>query len=88
MNINWKARIKNKLFWISIIPLILTLVHQVLRVFGIDLDLSDTANQLVDICETVFSILGLIGIINDPTTKGLSDSQLAMTYEEPKEDIY
>lgn len=88
MNINWKARIKNKLFWISIIPLILTLVHQVLRVFGIDLDLSDAANQLVDICETVFSILGLIGIINDPTTKGLSDSQLAMTYEEPKEDIY
>lgn len=82
--INWKVRIKNKAFWVSIIPVVFVLVHQVLRLFGVNIDFTSISDQLVDIVETVFMILGIIGIVNDPTTKGISDSERAMAYEVPR----
>ena len=50
------------------------------------LDFSGLSESLVSIVGTVFSILALIGIVADPTTKGLSDSARAMTYDKPNED--
>lgn len=82
--INWKVRIKNKTFWISIIPMILLLIQQVAAIFGYSLDLSDLGNSILAVVETVFGILAIIGIVVDPTTKGIKDSQNALTYEEPK----
>ena len=82
-SINWKVRLKNKAFWITIIPMVFVLVHQILIIFGIDLDLTNLASQLVDIVETVFMILGVLGIIVDPTTIGIGDSSRALGYEEP-----
>ena len=84
MRINWKVRIKNKTFWISMIPALILLIQQICNLFGIAVELSGTEAQLVGIAETVFVILALLGIVTDPTTAGISDSDLAMCYQEPK----
>ncbi len=84
MKINWKVRLKNKYFWLSMIPALLLLIRQILEIFGLAVDLSMLQEQLVSVIGTVFSILALIGVVVDPTTKGISDSDQAMGYIEPK----
>ena len=84
MNINWKVRIKNKLFWVAIIPAVFMLIQQVLSLFGISFDTTILVEALIDIVGTVFTILAILGIVIDPTTKGASDSEQALTYDEPK----
>ena len=86
MKINWTVRIKNKAFWVTIIPAVLLLVQQICAMFGVELNIAGVSNLLVSIVGTVFGILSLIGIVNDPTVATLSDSKQAMTYEEPKKD--
>ena len=86
MKINWTVRIKNKAFWVTIIPAILLLAQQICAMFGVELNIAGVSNQLVSIVGTVFGILALIGVVNDPTTSGMSDSKQAMTYEAPKND--
>lgn len=81
--INWKVRLKNKTFWLAIIPAVLMLIQAVAAVFGFALDLGDLGNKLLTIVEAVFMVLGIVGIVNDPTTAGLSDSARAMNYTEP-----
>ena len=81
--INWKVRLKNKTFWLAIIPAVLMLIQAVAAVFGFTLDLGDIGNKLLTIVEAVFMVLGIVGIVNDPTTVGLSDSARAMNYTEP-----
>jgi len=82
--INWKVRIKNKAFWLAIIPAVLVLIHAVLAVFGIDIDFSVLNERLVAVVEAVFVVLAIMGIVVDPTTAGIGDSSLAMTYQIPK----
>ena len=84
--INWKVRIKNKAFWIAIIPMVLLLAQKILSAFGIMWDSDAVARQIIDIIEVVFVILGLLGIVNDPTTTGISDSSRALTYTTPNAD--
>lgn len=83
-NINWKVRIKNKTFWVAIIPAVLLLVQVVAAVFGITIDLGEMGNKLLDVVNAAFSVLAILGIVTDPTTQGISDSQRALTYTEPK----
>lgn len=83
-NINWKVRIKNKNFWVAILPAILLLIQVVASVFGYTLDLGDLGNKLLAVVNAVFSVLVILGIVTDPTTAGVSDSEQAMTYTEPK----
>lgn len=85
MSINWKVRAKNKAFWVAIIPADLLLVQQVCAVFGVQLDFGELQAQLVAIVGTVFAILAILGIVADPTTAGVGDSEQAMGYDEPKE---
>lgn len=84
MNINWKVRLVNKNFWLSLIPAVLLLVQAVGAPLGLTLDFGELGNQLLAIVNAVFAVLAILGIVQDPTTKGISDSGLAMTYEEPK----
>lgn len=84
MNINWKVRINNKNFWLALIPSVLLLVQAVAAVFGIVLDLGDIGNKLLAVVEAVFLVLGIFGIVTDPTTEGMGDSAQAMTYTVPK----
>ena len=84
MNINWKVRIRNKVFWVAFIPAVLLLIQVVAAVFGFTLDLGNLGDKLLDVVNAVFALLTILGVINDPTTSGVDDSGLAMTYEEPK----
>lgn len=83
-NINWKVRIKNKYFWIAIIPAVLLLIQVIAAVFGFTLDLGDLGNKLLDVVNATFSVLVILGVVTDPTTAGVGDSEQAMTYTEPK----
>lgn len=85
--INWKVRIKNKMFWLALIPAVLLLVQVVAAVFGYTLDLGDLGNKLLAVVNALFGVLALLGIVTDPTTAGLSDSAQALTYEKPKKDV-
>ena len=38
--INWKVRIKNKVFWIALIPAVLILIETASSLFGLSLDFS------------------------------------------------
>ena len=84
--INWKVRIKNKMFWIAVIPAVLLLVQTVCSVFGIELDFGDLQDKLLTVINALFAVLVILGIVVDPTTEGVRDSQRAMTYEEPWHD--
>ena len=84
MNINWEVRIKNKNFWMSLIPAILLLIQAVASVFGYKLEFGELGDKLLLVVNSVFAVLALLGIVNDPTTATLSDSDLALTYSEPK----
>lgn len=84
MNINWKVRIKNKAFWIALIPALVLLIQGVAAVFGFTLDLGDLGNRILAVIEAAFLVLSILGIVNDPTTATLSDSDNAMTYDKPK----
>ena len=83
--INWRVRIKNKAFWVAIIPAVLLLVQQMCAVFGVQLDFGELQSQPVAIVGTVFTLLAILGIVADPTTAGMGDSEQAMSYTEPKE---
>lgn len=81
--INWIVRIKNKAFWVAIIPAVLLLIQVVAAVFGFEIDLGDLGNKLLDVVNAVFAVLVILGVVVDPTTKGISDSNNAMSYDEP-----
>ena len=84
MQINWKVRIKNKNFWITAIPAALLLIQAILAVFGVNIDIGEIGNKLLVVVDAVFAMLVGIGVLIDPTTAGLSDSDQAMTYQTPK----
>lgn len=71
--INWRVRIKNRAFWLSLIPAVLLLLQQALRLCGVDFDPGQLEGQLTGLIGTVFSILALLGIVADPTTPGIRD---------------
>lgn len=85
-NINWAVRIKNKTFWVALIPAMLLLVQVIAAVFGYTLDLGGLGNKLLDVVNALFAVLAILGIVTDPTTEGVTDSKQALTYTEPKKD--
>lgn len=84
--INWTVRFKNKNFWLAVIPAVLLLIQTVAALFGFTLDLGDIGNKLIAVVNAVFGVLVILGIVNDPTTAGISDSRQAQTYSFPKKD--
>ena len=84
--INWLVSIKNKTFWIALIPALLLLIQVIAAVFGYTLDLGELGNQLLAVVNALFAVLSILGIVVDPTTAGVNDSQQALTYNEPKKD--
>ena len=81
--ITWKVRITNKMFWLALIPAALLLVQTVCSVFGIELDFGDLQDKLMAVVNALVAVLVILGIVVDPTTEGVHDSERAMTYEEP-----
>ena len=84
--INWKVRIRNKNFWLSIIPAVLLLIQAIGAVFGYTFDFGILSEKLLAVVNAVFVVLAILGVVTDPTTHGISDSQRALTYEAPYKD--
>lgn len=82
---NWTVRFKNKTFWITFIPAMLLLIQTVLALFGIEWNYDLLNEQLLAIVNALFVVLTILGVVVDPTTSGVTDSEQALTYEEPKE---
>lgn len=86
MKINWLVRIKNKAFWLALVPAVLLLVQTVAATLGYTLDLGEIGDKLLAVINAVFAVLTILGVVVDPTTDGMGDSSQALTYEEPKKD--
>lgn len=78
MKINWKARFKNKVFLISFISLLITFVYQLLGILDIVPSVSE--ENIVNGFTIVINILAAVGVVVDPTTAGINDSDRAMLY--------
>ncbi len=83
MQINWKVRIKNKMFWLALVPAILLLVQVVAAVFGVEIKIDAVGDKLIAVVNALFAVLTILGVVTDPTTAGVGDSSRAMTYTEP-----
>ena len=76
--INWKLRFKNKATLLAIAGTLILLAQQ------LGLKLPD---NIEDVVNTVLTLLVLLGVVNDPTTEGISDSPKVLTYTEPKKEL-
>ena len=84
MKLNWKVRFRNKVWLGSFCSLIVSFVYSMLGLFDVFPDV--TRNNVIEILNQILTFLGLIGVLVDPTTAGLGDSERAMGYEEPWDD--
>ena len=76
--INWKLRFQNKATLLAIASTVILLIQQL----GFKLP-----DNIADVVNTFLTLLVLLGVINDPTTEGISDSPKALTYTEPKKGL-
>ena len=84
MKINWKVRLRNPMFWLTFIPALTAFVYSVLGLFGIVPRFSEDA--AVNAGSAAVSALTAFGVLVDPTTKGVGDSERALGYDEPGGD--
>ena len=84
MRINWSVRFKNKVWLGSFLSLIVGFVYSMLALFDVFPEV--TQSLVLQLINQVLTFLGLIGVIVDPTTAGLGDSDRAMQYIEPWDD--
>ena len=86
MKINFPVRMKNPWFWVGLIGVILTAM-------GISPEMLTSWEAvwqaIVELVSNPFMLgsvaVAVLGVFVDPTTKGVSDSAQAMTYDKPKE---
>ena len=68
----------------ALIPAVLVFIQAIGDVFGYGLDFTEVGDRLAAVIEAAFALLAVLGVVVDPTTEGIEDSTLAMTYKEPK----
>ena len=83
MKINLKVRFKNPVFWLTVIPAVITFVYTVLGAFDVVPALSQ--DVVVNIVTAIITALTTIGVLIDPTTKGVGDSKRALEYDKPSD---
>lgn len=86
MKINWMVRIRNKQFWMALIPALALVAQAIAAVFGYTLDLNTMVGKILAVVDAVFALLVILGIAVDPTTSGIGDSERALSYEKPYKD--
>ena len=77
--INWKVRLKNPIFWATFGASLVAFVYTVLSLF--DITPAFSQDIVIKAITTLISALTTIGVLVDPTTKGIKDSDQAMTYK-------
>lgn len=75
--INFKLRLQNKATLVALISAVFLMLQQ----FGLNIP-----HNIQEGVNTFVVILVLLGIVVDPTTKGVADSEQALNYNEPRED--
>jgi phi LC3 family holin len=85
MKINLKARMRNKTFVISSSVLIISFIYGLLSLLGVAPRVSE--KQITDLVYMAVNILALLGVVVDPTTKGINDSERAMSYYTDSDEI-
>lgn len=75
--INLKLRLKNKVTLAALISAVFVMLGQ----FGLEIP-----HNIQEGVNTLLMILVLLGIVTDPTTKGVADSEQALNYHAPRED--
>lgn len=81
---NWKLRLQNKTTLIALIAAAVSLVYQILGICGVVPRVSE--DTIMTVAGTLINALCLLGIVVDPTTKGITDSERAMNYDKPADD--
>lgn len=81
--VNWKVRIRNKSFWVTLVPALALFAQALAACFSVKIDLGEQTDKILAVVNTLFVVLGTIGVVNDPTTFGFNDSDRAMGYAEP-----
>jgi len=79
--INWKVRFRNRVWLTGFVTFVVSTVYQALAAFDIIPPVAQTA--VMDIAATAIQLLSLLGIVVDPTTEGLGDSERARGYDFP-----
>ena len=78
MKINWKVRLRNKTWLASMLALIVSFVYDLLAMTDCIPPLSE--DWLLNLVQTLLTLLTALGVVIDPTTDGAGDSDRAMTY--------
>lgn len=86
MNINWKVRLKNPVFWTTVIPAVIGAVYAVLGALGIVAPIGES--EILNLAAVLIGVLTTLGVLVDPTTAGIGDSRMAMTYKAPRKDDF
>ena len=84
MKINWRVRLRNKVWLAAMASLAISFAYGVLDLLGVVPGVSQS--KVLEIVQSLLTFLGLIGVVTDPTTAGLEDSNRAMGYEQPWDD--
>ncbi len=84
MNINWRVRLRNRTWLAAMAALLVSFVYSLLELLVVTPPLAEA--RTMELCQTVLTLRGLLGVVVDPTTAGVGDSRLAMTYTEPWAD--
>ena len=80
--INWTVRLRNKTWLASMLALIVTFIYDMLAMLDVVPPVGE--EWVLDVLNTALMLLGMLGVVTDPTTKGMGDSDQALTYTEPK----
>lgn len=81
MSINWMLRLKNKPVLSALIAVFVIFVFDVAEIFGISMPMD--SNMILEYADLVLIALVAMGVVVDPTTQGVRDSENALLYEEP-----
>ena len=81
MKINWKVRLRNKTWLAALLALIVSFVYDLLAMWEIIPPV--TQDWVMSLVQTVLTVLAMLGVVIDPTTQGVADSDRAMLYDEP-----
>lgn len=82
MKINWLVRFKNKTFLAALLALIVTFIYDLLALIGVAPSVDESV--VMTLVNSVLTILVGIGVLTDPTTAGIGDSERALTYTKPQ----
>lgn len=86
--INWRVRLRNKTWviaFVSQIMIVLQIVLEGMNTLGwTTIRLTEQIqNEVLMLVNGIFMILSMVGIVQDPTTRGFKDSERAMNYKDP-----